>query len=764
MLNIKILISTFLFLNVAGAISYSQALQWTGKSLNGDFFDENNWVNTESGITPEPGTVDPGKAINIDLSINGNKNVISADGEIVLGTCNMYVKEATLKAASLSEGIVELDTNAYIDISDPDPLRSNISINLLAGLTWVRTFQTSASDFLNNYISNIKVNGEQPEYKKNIRIDNYYLNGAIVRGNDVKGAAVIYEKTGLKGDSALLRVDSIYMGDAIPSGLHNKISSIVLKKGYQLVVARFPDGTGLSKVFIASEDDLEISDLGELDDEISFIRIVSWNWSVKKGTGGNIQGLNNTWFYSWSSTGYQDINREYVPMAWGAGGINDETDINTFINKYKATHALGFNEPDDCDEQSGQYYNLCKVYMAIKYYQNLMKTGLRLVSPACHEHQALGWLKTFFNAAKDNNIRIDVIAVHWYDWASNPTASPNADPKKVFARFKEYLQDVHDYYNLPIWITEFNANPNRTTYVNEEFMKLALPYLESLDYVERYAWFQPSSGVADFYDGNGNLTNVGAIYKNQISEPAVSERTLICKSNLDGNTTHSVYFSDYFEEYKDGQDIKDFYTTWNGNSLAVDDDVTNDYGYAYERDGFGRAKITKNDYYLRKTFKLEAGRTYEWTLASKAPEGSKHVMKVLPTDVYPQIVCTNQDWEKHTIDFTVTSDNTEVTLVLYMWSIKPLYFDNYVLEEIGEPSRITDDVKEEPKITVFPNPVKGILHIKMDLDESKKADIYNISGCLVKSILTDGEINVSDLKRGVYILKIDNHLIKFVKI
>ena len=71
--------------------------------------------------------------------------------------------------------------------------------------------------------------------------------------------------------------------------------------------------------------------------------------------------------------------------------------------------------------------------------------------------------------------------MHWYDWGSNPANSPNANPQNIFNRFKNYLQNVYDLYGLPIWITEFNANPNRATWVNKGFMELALPYLESLD-------------------------------------------------------------------------------------------------------------------------------------------------------------------------------------------------------------------------------------------------------------------------------------------
>jgi len=123
--------------------------------------------------------------------------------------------------------------------------------------------------------------------------------------------------------------------------------------------------------------------------------------------------------------------------------------------------------------------------------------------------------------------------VHWYDWGGNPANTPNANPQNVFNRFKNYLANVYEYYGLPIWITEFNANIHRNTAVNEGFLELALPYLESLEYVERYAWFQPFSGVAHYYD-NGTYTNIGLYYRDLVSTPAVAGTTVHSPNNLDG--------------------------------------------------------------------------------------------------------------------------------------------------------------------------------------------------------------------------------------
>tara|TARA_X000000950_G_C13845802_1_gene632263 strand:- start:676 stop:1716 length:1041 start_codon:yes stop_codon:yes gene_type:complete len=258
--------------------------------------------------------------------------------------------------------------------------------------------------------------------------------------------------------------------------------------------------------------------------------------------------MNNSWFYKWNNTGVSDVEREYVPMSWGKGGADDESDIQNYRSKYKTTHILGFNEPDDCNGQSGQYSNMCDPEFAIGFYENLMKTGLRMVSPAGRQEAALNWINTFNQFAIQNDIRIDVIAVHWYDWYSNPQNSPNADPSEIFERFKNYLSNVYEFYGLPIWITEFNANKYRTTEVNEAFIKLAIPFLENTGYIERYAWFEPVSiddstamGNGEFYDNDGNLSSIGLFYESYESSPSIPEYNYSGPNNLSDTVQVNQY-------------------------------------------------------------------------------------------------------------------------------------------------------------------------------------------------------------------------------
>jgi hypothetical protein len=296
------------------------------------------------------------------------------------------------------------------------------------------------------------------------------------------------------------------------------------------------DGTGKSKVFIASEKDIVINELSEyLNNKISFIRVIPWNWVTKKGTAGDVQSMNNNWFYKWSNNGNSDITREYTPMAWGKGAADDLNDIEIVKQKYKSTHLLAFNEPDNCDDQSGQFGNMCVVDTSLVYYRNLLKSGLRMVSPATRQGEIFSWLNEFNNKAENQEIRIDVIAVHWYDWNSNPQNSPNANPQDIYNRFVNYLEDVHSLYGLPIWITEFNANKFRNEWVHRQFLQLALPYLEETEYIERYSFFPPVTDQADFFDENNNYSQIGEFYSNFNSTKSIAVNEYASPSNLNSN-------------------------------------------------------------------------------------------------------------------------------------------------------------------------------------------------------------------------------------
>ncbi len=514
----------------------AQEYRWTGNSNNNDFFDELNWVEFISNNIPEENSINPGQPIGFSLYLTCE---IIADGEIILNeNGKIIITDGELNSEKISGfGEIILNNSAYLNLTDIYPIFEGISVNFNSNESWIRFYNLDPSSAFYYYHDNIFYDDQQLSYPEDIRFDNYYNEGSIVRINsDEFSNLTVFSENSLSGESANIINNTVFEGESIPNNLNDDVSSFKLNKGYMATFAENEDGTGKSKVFIASENDIIINILPEyLDNKISFIRVIPWNWVTKKGTAGDTESMNNNWFYKWSNNGSSDMSREYAPMAWGKGAADDLNDIEIIKQKYKSTHLLAFNEPDNCNDQSGQYGNMCVVDTSLVYYKNLLKSGLRMVSPATRQGEVFSWLNEFNYKAENQEIRIDVIAVHWYDWTSNPENSPNANPQDIYNRFVNYLENVYNLYGLPIWITEFNANRYRNEWVHRQFLQLALPYLEETEYIERYSFFPPVTDQADFFDENNNYTQIGEFYSNFNSTKSIAENEYASPSNLNSN-------------------------------------------------------------------------------------------------------------------------------------------------------------------------------------------------------------------------------------
>ncbi len=238
------------------------------------------------------------------------------------------------------------------------------------------------------------------------------------------------------------------------------------------------------------------------------------NWQEK------LNELEISWHYSWGNQipdNYPHDNYEYVPMVWGAWGDFSGIDVivdrvNDWAEEGKVHYLLGFNEPDS-EAQAD-----LTVEEAIEAWPKLMNANVPLVSPA-PVHANGEWLQDFMEQANALDYRVDYIGVHWY-------RGPNVN------NFIAYLEDIYELYGLPIWLTEFgvadwsagNIEDNRYSEQQViDFMTEALPRLDDLDFVKRYAWFNsnqnhPPLTTSALFDADGNLTDLGLIYKNHNNE------------------------------------------------------------------------------------------------------------------------------------------------------------------------------------------------------------------------------------------------------
>lgn len=331
---------------------------------------------------------------------------------------------------------------------------------------------------------------------------------------------VIYKGFNQQGASATYTERTLFIGDKIPNGLHDAAKSITLKKGFMATLAENEDGTGEGFTYMASVSDLTVNLAMVSQNKVSFIRVLPLPNTVvlKKGAGAtnndDVNSLNVSWFYDWGLLDESTPTREFAPMAWGANGASD-ANINSITAKNSVTHLLAFNEPDNKGQAN------ITATAAVPLYKKLLHTGYRMGSPATTESQYRVWLSEFTNFANQDKLRIDFVAVHWYDWGNWLTSlNANPDPVAVFNRFKNYVNAVYNLYQKPIWITEFNANVNRPPAVHEAFMTLALPWLDSDPRVERYAYFFGNDVPAR---SGGVLTSAGQTYSSHVSTPAYPE-------------------------------------------------------------------------------------------------------------------------------------------------------------------------------------------------------------------------------------------------
>jgi hypothetical protein len=217
------------------------------------------------------------------------------------------------------------------------------------------------------------------------------------------------------------------------------------------------------------------------------------NWAQK------VSEANVSWVYTWGHDLPADLPKgvEFVPMVW------NDRNIDNLVIPAGSKELLGFNEPDMGDQAH------MTVDAAVADWPTLEKTGLTLGSPS-PAWWSTQWMKDFMGQADAKNLRVDFVCVHWYNVP---------DPKF----FLKTIDDIHDAYHRPIWITEFAVGlftKNPPTYTPQQvadFMRVVIPELEKRDYVQRYAWFpsNPNSkrlGASALFNADGSLTDLGKLY------------------------------------------------------------------------------------------------------------------------------------------------------------------------------------------------------------------------------------------------------------
>lgn len=343
-------------------------------------------------------------------------------------------------------------TNLHM-VAEGNPC-ANTEFNLQDDNAWLYFDYIKPSKVISDYLSSIKINGQQAENGVNCRVS-IWDNGAVVIPNGPaydKKALVAYDGENFTGNSKEFEIETYHnnLGE-----WDNKIRSFKLKKGYMATLANNANGTGYSRVFIADDADLEISVLPEgMEKFVSFVRVFRWNWPSKKGKAngyGQKDMLNITATYDWSAGGNSDADVEYTPIRQNLGWPSwDE------INQKKGvTHVLGCNEPDRPDQANA------KADQVIQMWPEMMKSGLRIGSPA--PSSVWAWNRNFMNTADSLNYRVDFMVAHIYEKNKNASSLVSSiqglvDRGGGDRDGKNGLPVI----KRPVWITEWNNGANWT--------------------------------------------------------------------------------------------------------------------------------------------------------------------------------------------------------------------------------------------------------------------------------------------------------------
>jgi len=222
-----------------------------------------------------------------------------------------------------------------------------------------------------------------------------------------------------------------------------------------------------------------------------------------------IDELGCGWFYNWRphpKPGEEKIAAEFVPMVWDDKDVTDEVLAQVKAGGYSTL--LGFNEPDI----KGQA-NL-SVARAIELWPKLMETGLRLGSPGTT--QGAKWLDEFMEECERRDYRVDFICLHWYSDITKPDAVEG---------LCRYVTSYWEKYKRPLWLTEYSGGDWKfcerrpvTVEDNARFARESIAMLESLPFVERYAWFSSSKTEGSYattglYETIDEITLVGEAYR-----------------------------------------------------------------------------------------------------------------------------------------------------------------------------------------------------------------------------------------------------------
>lgn len=357
----------------------------------------------------------------------------------------------------------------------------------------------------------VQINGSAAVDGSNCQVK-MYAHGAIIMpyGRNFQPLTVYSEKKfqGESVNSFGLENTGGYMNTLTEAKLNNRIHSFKLKRGYMVTFSTRKEGRGYSRCFIADKEDLEVAELPTiLDGTISSYRIFQWYDAPKKGLASDTNAsdnalVNSSWCYDWA-TGHNMLpdvecvpNHIYEdwPSSAACGGVT------------YSCHMKTNNEPANSADDHPQ-----DVATVLANWENLMRTGLRLCSPATHDG-GWGWHNEFMKAIDERGWRCDVVDFHGY-WDGEWNSLDWRIDTYAFGRpvwFSEWVWGASWNNNGAFSVNnrdDFDGNSERTY----NGTKPIIDRLNSNSRVERYAYWNSEANCSKILL-NGKFSKTGEYY------------------------------------------------------------------------------------------------------------------------------------------------------------------------------------------------------------------------------------------------------------
>ena len=410
--------------------------------------------------------------------------------------------------ATLTNTAVTLSGRAELRLTGTGDPMPGCTVNLNSPNAWLLLSEIQPSAVVSTFLSRVRVNGAAAVLDNNVRIVQYAQGAVVIPQPPDFAAMEVFDARYFAGAAKRL-YPYVNYNDLRLGAMKSVIRSFKLKRGYMATVSALESGLGNSRVYIAQDGDLDVGRLpDEFDRDIRFVRIFPWRWVSKKGFAGTIGGqIKPAWIYNWNLDQNSSLNTEYVAIRqnrywpglnqdWRARGVN---------------HLLGYNEPDHADQAN------LTVAAAIAGWPDLLATGLRIGSPAVSDG-GKAWITDFMAQANAAGLRVDYVPIHYYRGYSNP-----ANAQGAADQFYNFLNDIHNTVQRPLWVTEFNNGANWTSDPDPTYAQQAatvgkmIAMLDSTPWVERYSIYNWVEDVRRVVWDDGWPLDAGVVYRDKVS-------------------------------------------------------------------------------------------------------------------------------------------------------------------------------------------------------------------------------------------------------